>query len=1139
MDTKPSSIPFIGLHAHSVAGSPFDGLGYPQEHMDFAYNNGSDALALTDHGNCNGLAFQVLHAKKMEKEGKNFKPIYGCEAYFHPSIDDWKEQYEKAREDKKKSNKLKAGKQSTATVIESEQRNLKDTVNRRNHLILLAQNQKGLNNIFQLVSKSYSGDNFYRFPRLDYKMLKEHSEGVIAASACLGGVYAGDMWRNKEQGPEAILKAMRETTENMLDVFGDRWYGELQWNNIPEQHELNKYVIQVCSEYGVKLISTADSHYPNPDAWKDRILYKKLGWLGKGGDMSSELPASVEEVGYELYPKNGDQMWESYKHYSKLQGVEYDDELVLQSIKETYTIGHDRIERFYPDSTVRLPDFVVPEGKTDNQALVESCIEGLKELKLHENQEYIDRLKSELTVIRDRGFSKYFLTMKAIADKATEVQIAGPGRGSAAGSLVAYVLGITQIDPIKYNLLFSRFLRSDAKDYPDIDYDVSDPMILKDKLIKEWGDNTVVPISNWNTLQLKSLIKDISKFYNIPFVEVNAVTGAMIKEATGPAKRAHGITAGVYAPTFEEVMKYSGSLQKFLKKYPHVKTHVEALYGQVRSASRHAGGCLVGENLDKHMPLINSGGVRQTPWSEGQNVRHLEPMGFIKFDILGLSTLRMIESCVEKILRKHFGHTEVLFSDVRDFYNEYLHPDKINLNDEEVYKNIFHDAKWAGVFQFTEPGAQNFCSSVKPNSIIDISAITSIFRPGPLSAKVDKNYIAAIRNPGDVKYLNDVHREVTEETYGFLIFQEQIALLAHRLGKDLTLDEGNLLRKVLTKKGTGKGHEVKDNIYKKFCDGCLEKGMTQREVDELWSSFEFFSGYGFNKSHAVSYSILSYQCAWLLNYYPAEWLAAFLDKEPEKKKEKAINIAKQLGYEISPLHINMSTYSWEVSDDGKKLIQPFSSIKGLGDAAVKQIMDNRPFNTIEEFLFNENIVYSKLNKKALDVLVRSEALNSLVDERFTGLKHFWSAVAVDRPKNKKRFLNNIETYAPEGDFTDEEMIEYKVNLTGVFPTHLVMTDGVREELDKHGVPPLGEYNKEIGVSWFIPREVVVKKTKTGKDYWIIKVIDSTNTTTSIKCWGIKEQDSLHLNRPYMAKLDYDEQWGFSVRNVRRNFKLLA
>ena len=1132
-------IPFVGLHAHSVAGSPFDGLGYPREHMEFAYANGSDALALTDHGNMNGLAYQVLHAKKMDKENKNFKPIYGCEVYFLPSVDDWQTQYDEARQDKKRANKLKAGKETTATVIEDEQRNLKDTINRRNHLILLAQNQQGLNNLFQLISRSFSGNNFYRFPRIDYQMLKEHSEGLIAASACLGGVYAGDMWRNKDAGEESILAAMRQTTEQMLDIFGDRWYGELQWNNIPEQHELNKYIIQICSEYNVKLISTADSHYPNPDAWKDRILYKRLGWLGKSGDSGMDLPSSVDEVGYELYPKNGTQMWEAYKKYSDSCGVKYDDKCVLDSIKETYHIAHERIERFYPDSTVRLPSFVVPKGKTDNQALVEFCIEGLKHLNLDKKQEYIDRLRFELTVIRDRGFSKYFLTMKAIADKATEIQLAGPGRGSAAGSLVAYVLGITQIDPIKYGLLFSRFLRSDAKDYPDIDYDVSDPMILKDKLIKEWGDNTIVPISNWNTLQLKSLIKDISKFYQIPFVEVNSVTGNMFKEATNPAKRDHGITAGVYTPTFEEVMNYSESLQKFLQKYPHVKTHVEALYGQVRSASRHAGGCLVGEDLDKHMPLINSGGVRQTPWSEGQNVRHLEPMGFIKFDILGLSTLRMLETCIENILKRHFGLTEISFKDVRDFYNKHLHPDKINLEDPEVYKNIFHSGKWAGIFQFTEAGAQNFCNNVKPNSIIDISAVTSIFRPGPLSAQVDKNYVNAVHSPNTIKYLNEVHREVTEETHGFLIFQEQIALLAHKLGKELSLDEGNLLRKLLTKKGTGKGHEAKEKIYKKFCDGCLEKGITQLEADELWSNFEFFSGYGFNKSHAVSYSILSYQCAWLLNYYPSEWLAAFLDKEPESRKEKAINIAKRLGYTIQPLDINMSTYTWEISKDGKNLIQPFSSIKGLGDAAVKQIMDNRPFNTIEEFLFHEDIVYSKLNKKALDVLIRSEALNSLVDDRFTGLKHFWSSVAVDRPKNKKRFYKNIEDYAPEGDFTDEEMIEYKVNLTGVFPTHLVMTDDVHEQLDEFGIPPLGEYNNEVGVAWFIPREIIKKKTKTNKDYWIVKVIDSTSTTTSIKCWGVREQDTLHMNRPYMAKLNYDEQWGFSVRNIRKSFKLLA
>ena len=617
MDRKQPKIKFVGLHAHSVAGSIFDALGYPQAHMDFAYENGCDALALTDHGNMNGLAYQVLHAKKMMAEGKDFKPIFGCEAYFLPSLDDWRDEYQKAMEDKKNARKIKKEGQSGATVEdENASKKTQDLLRRRRHLVLLAQNQEGLNNLFQLISESYLPENYYRYPRMDYALLKKYNKGIIASSACLGGVYAGNYWEHRESGEEAVLEAMRETTRQMVDVFGDRWYGEIQWNNVPEQHELNNYIIKVAQEFGVKLLSTADSHYPNPDAWKDRELYKRLGWLGKGTPSwaeGSELPDAVDEIGYELYPKNGDQMWESYKTYA--DGIDYDDDLVLKSIEESYRIAHERIERFLPDNTVRLPSFVVPAGYTENEALVNAALEGLRERGLHKNNEYLDRLRHELNVISDRGFSKYFLTMKAICDVSNEMMLSGPGRGSAAGSLVAFSLGITQVDPIKYNLLFSRFLRSDAKDYPDIDYDVSDSMLLKEKLVEMWGKDTVAPISNWNTLQLRSLIKDISKLYGVPFIEANNVTGVMIREATPLAKEKHGMKAGMYTPTWEEVMEFSSSLQVYLNKYPQVRAHVEGLVGQVRSCSRHAGGVVIAENLDRYMPLINSGGVRQTPWS--------------------------------------------------------------------------------------------------------------------------------------------------------------------------------------------------------------------------------------------------------------------------------------------------------------------------------------------------------------------------------------------------------------------------------------------------------------------------------------------------------------------------------------------
>jgi DNA polymerase III subunit alpha len=1144
MQRKVSSIPFVGLHAHSVA-SVFDGLGYPQAHMDFAYENGMDALALTDHGNMNGLAYQVLHAKKMEQDGKDFKPIFGVEAYFIPSIKEWRSEYERIKKEKAASKKksAKLDDDVSGATVEDEQETkkaIKSILNKRRHLILLAQNQEGLNNIFTLISKSYREGNYYRFPRIDYDMLQEHSSGVIAASACLGGVYAGDFWENRDSGPDAVRDAMRTTTSKMVDIFGDRWYAELQWNRIDEQHQLNKHIIEIAKEFDLKMISTADSHYPNPQSWKQREVYRQLGWIGKGTE-NSELPEDIDGMAYQLYPKNGDEMWESYKSYSKDCGYEYDDNLVRDSIAETHNIAHERISRFLPDNTVRLPSFVVPEGKTPADALVECATAGLKSAGLNKRSAYVERLTEELEVININDFSQYFLTMKAIADIASDRQLVGPARGSAAGSLVAYVLGITQVDPLKYDLLFERFMTRNQKDagFPDIDYDVSDPMVLKEVLIEEWGEDKVVPISNWNTLQLKSLIKDISKMQGIPFKEVNIVTSVMMKEATPLAKKAKGMSAGMYIPTFEEVKEHSPTLQDFFRKYPAAATDIDALYGQIRSCSRHAGGVVVGDNLDRHMPIINSGGVKQTPWSEGQNVRHLEPMGFIKFDILGLASLRMMESAITHILKRHHNNPDPSFSDVKDFYEKNLHPNVIDLDDQKVYKGVFQKGRWAGIFQFTEGGAQRFCKQVKPKNIVDLSAITSIYRPGPLSAKVDKNYISAKKSPDNIKYEHKIVKEITKETYGFMIFQEQIALLAHRLGKDLSLDEGNMLRKILTKKGSQKD-KLKTKIHDKFITGCLEKDIHADKAQKLWDNFEYFSGYGFNKSHALSYSILSFQCAWLLNYYPSEWMAAFLDKEPEARKEKAINIARSMGFGIRKLDINTSGFTWEISEDGKTLIQPLSSVKGLGDAAIKEIVEHRPFKTVEDFLFNERMSYSKVNKKSIDALVRSQAMNELVDERFTGLKHFWMAIASDRPRKEKNLKENIEKFAPEGDFTAEEKLENLIDLTGLFPFDLVMTKEVERRLEEVAVPPISEFDEGLGVVWFIPRKVIPKKTKHGKDWWLVEAIDKNSESAAIKCWGVqKDKDVIHTNHPYMAKLDYDPVWGFSTRSIRRYFKLLG
>jgi DNA polymerase-3 subunit alpha len=1152
-DRKKPSIPFVNLHGHSTY-SIFDGMGYPDEHVDFAFGNGLEGMAFTEHGNMNSFSHAFTKSKKMKEEGKDFKIIYGIEAYVHPSIDEWKLEREKHKEDAKLAKQID---EDVGLVVEDENESkkvIKSTLNQRSHLVLTAQNQEGLNNLFKMVSESYRGDNFYRFPRMDYDLLKRYNSGIIASTACIGGILGNDYWRNRELGDNAVLAAMENTVKQMMDIFGDRFYGELQWANYAEQHIINQHIITLSKMYGFKLISTCDAHFPSPDMWKDREIYKMIGWMGKKKDeiKIDALPQTLEEMEYQLYPKNGDELFAAYRTYSSRLGFTYDDRLVEESIIRTADIARNRISAYTPDTSVKLPSFVVPEGETADTALAKLAVTKLKDSGLYKDQVYIDRLKEELHTIKDRGFSKYFLTMSLLANKAKETQLCGGGRGSGAGSLVSYLLDITEVNPIKYNLQFSRFIRKNAKDYPDIDFDVSDPMVLKEMMINEYGESTVVPISNFNTLQARSLIKDISKLYDIPFQEVNDVTSKMLGEATPVAKKEHGITAGVYNPSWEELKKYSPSLANYITKYPHVAVHVENLQGQIRSISRHAGGVLFADNLDGQMPLINSGGVVQTPWTEGQTVRHLEPLGFIKFDILGLTTLRMIETAIGHILRRHHGIQEPSFAEIRKYYEDNLHPESIDLDDQAVYENVFQKGKFLGTFQFTNDGAQDFCKQAKPKNIIDIAAITSIYRPGPLSANVDKKYVEAKENPTLVNYIHPLVEEVTKDTYGFIVFQEQLSLLAHKLGNDISLDEGNELRKVLTKKGTGKEAQVKDKLYGKFIDGCVTKGIDRKEADKLWKTMEFFSGYGFNLSHAVCYSIISYQCAWLFNYYPAEWACAYLDCRPEDDKEASISLVKSYGFAVESLNINKSGRVWSVLDkEGKTLVQPLSSIKGLGDAAIEQIVNNRPFDKVEDLLFNEKIKYSKLNKKGLDALCRSGALNCLIDNRFSGGKHFWSVVAVDRPKTLKKFKENIDLYKPEGEFTDEEKIENISALIGIYPINLVMTDDIRTKLEIKKIKPIGgcveidEYGEEVKSEeksqmfvWFIPRTKEEKKTKNGKPYWVVSVTDSTNLLTSVKIWGIRETDVIHMNRPYLAQISKDG-FGFSIRNIKDQVKLLG
>ena len=1133
---------FVNLHGHSCF-SLFDGFGFPQEHMDFAYENGSRALALTDHGSMNGLSYQLLRAKEMKAEGKDFKPIFGVEAYYIDSLEDWQTLRDEIAQDKKRAKEIESG--DSAMVIEDEQRNDKRALARKRHIVLLAQNQKGLENIYEMVSKSYSGDYFYGKPRIDFNLLSKHSEGVIVTTACLGGIAAESMWKNQEEGHDAIVADMMQNLIKFRDLLGDRFYGELQWNNIPEQHLLNKAIITVASKLNIKLVSTCDSHYPRPDAWKDREVYKRLGWLGKTPAwMDDNIPDTVEEIGYELYPKNAHEMWQSYQKYSSECEYSYDDSIIMESITNTAFIAFEQIEDFLPDTSVQLPSFMVPNDKSADEALRELSEKALKVYLRGADQttkrHYQKRLEEELDVISSQKFSEYFLATKGITDFSWNYTFVGPARGSAAGSLLAFLLKITQIDPMKWNLPFERFLTRDSDGFPDIDIDFGDNTLIKEKMVEEWGEDSVAFISNYNTLQLSSLIKDISKREGVDFTEVNKVTKAMLVEATPIAKKAHGIKAGVYTPTFEEVCDYSETLQEFFRKYPHIESQVHGLIGSPRSIGRHAAGAIIGDYLPKKMPLITSKGIRQTPWAEGQNVRHLEPLGFIKFDILGLETLKSFEDAIYRILRNK-GVRNPTFEQAKEWYYANLHPSVLDMNDQKVYKEVFHEGKYAGIFQFMNSGMQRLGTNAKVSSIEEIATVSAIFRPGPLSAGVDKMYVKAKFGEEEAEYDHPLVEQVLGKTFGLIVFQEDIMNLVNVLGDKISMTDANVLRKLLTKKGLSETKmKKKKELYEKFIKGCEKKGMTFSQAKVLWDKMEYFSGYGFSKNHAVPYSIISYQCAWMQTYYRDEWLASFLDHEPDARKEAAINIARSFGYEVKPLDINTSGTQWEAKDG--KLISPLTTIKGLGEAAIEELIDKRPFLTVEELLFDKDVIARKVNKKSLDALCRAGAMSSLQDERFFGDKHFWSAVVVDKPKNKKKLDENIEKYKDEGSFSKAEMINHLQALTGIYPINMVVPAKAYKFFEMQGIMPISEYDPELGKCWCIPTEVITRKTKGGKSYYQVKAIDSNMEEVKINCWGVDPKtDHIYTNCLYVLEWpQYNETWGFSTRvGVNKNWKLLG
>lgn len=571
----------------------------------------------------------------------------------------------------------------------------------------------------------------------------------------------------------------------------------------------------------------------------------------------------------------------------------------------------------------------------------------------------------------------------------------------------------------------------------------------------------------------------------------------------------------------------------------------------ISNCSRHAGGVLITDDAYGNMPVIKSGGTLQTPWVEGLNNRHLEALGFLKFDILGLGTLRIIEGTIEKIIKKQIGKKHVSFEEINKWYYENIHPDNNEMIDISVYKNIYWEGKWAGIFQFINPSSQDFIKKMKPTSIADIAAATSIFRPGPLSANVDKLYLNNRTNQEQIKYKHPLLKEVLGPTYGCIIYQEQLQLIYHKLA-GMPLEETDMVRKAFTKKDISnkeKAAEERKILRDDFIIKCKQANAIEEKLSgDIFDELEKYVSYSFNLAHAASYATVSYQCAWFLTYYPDEWTTSYIDycindkgKAAGKEDPKSIALkeATRLGYKLGKPDINYSTHEYICKDN--VMIPSITSLKNVGKTVLYELDDNRPYKTIEDLLWkqengDEVWKHSKFNKRALSALIQMEAFDSMdivgPDKVFKNYKQMHSVLfdksdelkkAISRKKNRNH-KELLQQYITEvqgmEDWTRQERLKIKKEIAGMDDMSLIVTPEMREFILENDIDPIENWNSKDSIYWAIVISTTVAVTKTEKQYLKIRLKSENGSEIFCNIWNYKaSENNLNPNDVVVGSFD--------------------
>ena len=930
---------FTHLHVHTEY-SLLDGSNKIKEYVDRVKALGMDSAAITDHG----VMYGVIDFYRAARAA-GINPILGCEVYVAPG----------SRFDRE------AGSGD----------------DRYYHLVLLAENNQGYSNLMKIVSKGFV-EGFYYKPRVDLSLLEKYHEGIIALSACLAGEVARFLTRGMyEDAKKAALRYQ--------DIFGKgNFFLELQDHGIPEQQNVNQQLLKMHRETGIELVATNDVHYTLAE---DAQPHDVLLCLQTGKKLADEDRMRYE--GGQYYVKSPEEMERLFPY-------------ATEALENTHKIAqrcHVEIEF----GVTKLPKFDVPEGYTSWEYLNELCFRGLEERYQPVTEELKERLNYELSTIRNMGYVDYFLIVWDFIKYARDHDImVGPGRGSAAGSLVAYTLGITQLDPIRYDLLFERFLNPERVSMPDIDVDFcfERRQEVIDYVRRKYGDDCVVQIVTFGTLAARGVIRDVGRVMDLPYAQVDTIAKMIPQELN---------------ITIDKALQMNPELKKVYEDQKEIHDLIDTakrLEGLPRHTSMHAAGVVISQkDVSEYVPLSRA--------SDGSIVTQftmttLEELGLLKMDFLGLRTLTVIQNAVH-LIEQDAGVK--------------LDMQHIDYNDKKVLDSL-GTGRSDGVFQLESAGMKNFMKELKPQSLEDVIAGISLYRPGPMD--FIPQYIRGKNRPDTIKYDCPQLEPILKPTYGCIVYQEQVMQIVRNLA-GYTLGRSDLVRRAMSKKKAAVMEKERQNfVYgneEEGVPGCIANGISEQTANKIYDDMIDFAKYAFNKSHAAAYAVVSYQTAFLKYYYPVEFMAALMTSviEMPTKVAEYIQVCRQMNIKILPPDVNRGAYGFSV--DNGAIRYGLSAIKSVGRPVINALAEEREANgeyrSLKDFI--ERLT-GTVNKRAIENFIKSGALDCLEGNRRQKMLVYSQIVDSIAQEKKNSFAGQMSLFDL---VSDEEKKEYEIRMPDV------------------------------------------------------------------------------------------------------------